>query len=69
MLFEIRGKSLNDNSFSRYTDQGEAWYTTFNDKISEGDTVIKRVGELNFYIHKRDTVLRYSFECNREVYD
>lgn len=69
MLFEISGRAISRNVSRRYTDQGEAWYVNFYNKISVGDTVVKRKGELKFYIYKKDSVLVFPFECMGEVYE
>ena len=37
--------------------------------VSIGDTLVKKEGELRVFIHKRDTVLVYHFECDGKIYD
>ena len=44
------------------------WWSTFSDSVSVGDTLIKRKGELVFYIHKKDTILSFPWECEGKVY-
>ncbi|RZL61854.1 MAG: hypothetical protein EOO93_11705 [Pedobacter sp.] len=39
------------------------WWDLYKDKIEIGDTIIKRKGELIFYIHKKDTTLTFNWEC------
>ena len=43
------------------------WYE-YNSRISIGDTIIKRKGELIFNIHKKDTVLSIPWECESKIY-
>ena len=44
------------------------WWSTFSDNMSVGDTLIKRKGELVFYIHKKDTILSFPWRCEGKVY-
>lgn len=44
------------------------WWTQYSDYMSVGDTIIKRKGELVFYIHKKDTILSFPWECEGKVY-
>lgn len=60
--FRITGINPTTGANEVYTDVS-SWYIDFNHKISVGDTVIKRQGELKFYIHKKDTVLVSPFKC------
>jgi hypothetical protein len=45
------------------------WWDLYADKIEVGDTIIKRKGELIFYIHKKDTILAFNWKCNGKVYN
>ena len=45
------------------------WAYWFIDKIEKGDTVLKKVGELRFYIHKKNRALIFPFECNGKIYE
>lgn len=65
--FEIKGKNPSTGEKTSYSDMG-TWYVFFYTKIAIGDTVVKRQGELKFYIHKKDTVLVYPYECEDKVY-
>ncbi|KAA0992800.1 hypothetical protein [Dyadobacter aurulentus] len=49
--------------------QNYTWAQSFILQIAVGDTVIKHKGELKFYIHKKDTVLVFPFECDGKVYE
>lgn len=44
------------------------WWTSYMDKISVGDTIIKKKGELIFSIHKKDTILNFAWECDGKTY-
>ena len=43
-------------------------WNEYNNRISIGDTIIKRKGELVFNIHKKDTVLSIPWECEGKIY-
>lgn len=64
--FSIKGSNARNGGFNRYVDRGR-WYAAFENSIAIGDTLIKRKNELVFYIHKKDTVLSFPFECNGQV--
>ena len=49
-------------------DEESRWWQTFSDEIEVGDTIIKRKGELTFYIHKKDTVIVHHYECDEKFY-
>lgn len=49
--------------------QNYTWAQWFINKISVGDTIVKNKGQLKFYIHKKDTVLVFPFECDGKVFD
>lgn len=66
--FKIQGINANTHEKATYLDQ-DAWYLHFNHKIEVGDTVVKRHGELKMYIHKKDTVLAYIYQCEGKIYD
>jgi hypothetical protein len=66
-LFSIEGTNASNSSLrNRYSDLG-SWYPLFENYIAIGDTVIKRKNELVFYIHKKDTVLSFPYECDGKV--
>jgi len=44
------------------------WWSSYLDKLSIGDTIIKRKGELVFSIHKKDTILSFPWICEGQVY-
>ena len=39
------------------------WWSLYIKEIEEGDTIVKKRGELVFYIHKKDTVIAHEWEC------
>lgn len=45
------------------------WWLIFRDYMSVGDTLIKRKGELVFYIHKKDTILSFPWKCEGKIYE
>ena len=52
-----------------YYSKGGLLDVPFKYLVSIGDTLVKKEGELRVFIHKRDTVLVYHFECDGKVYD
>ncbi|PSR56883.1 hypothetical protein AHMF7605_27050 [Adhaeribacter arboris] len=66
--FRLWGVNPTTKYRETYYDE-EAWYVSFGHKIAIGDTVVKNPGELKFYIHKKDTVLVYPFQCGEKVYE
>lgn len=68
VYFEATGKNLVDGKPCKCKEESR-WWATFSDQIKKGDTIIKRKGELIFYIHKKDTILKYNWECNGKIYN
>jgi len=70
-FFQFTLKGLNPETQARVKFEriNHSWSFQFSDKISIGDTVIKKKGELKFYIHKKDTVLVFPFECKGKIYE
>jgi len=66
--FDIKGKNPVTGEMATYSDMG-TWYVYFYTKIGIGDTIVKKQGELKFYIHKKDTVLVYPYECEGKIYN
>ena len=65
--FTIKGINPETQQRATYSDV-ESWYVYFNDKIEVGDTVVKRNGELTFYIHKAGSILAFPYRCGGKVY-
>lgn len=65
--FNAKGKSLKNGEDCTCKDE-DRWWTQFRDQIVEGDTIIKRAGELTFNIYKKDTMLSYQWECEGKKY-
>ncbi len=63
----IKGINPSNGLRERYKDEF-GWYLEFGNEINPGDTVLKRKGELVFYIHKRNTVLSFPYECQGVTY-
>ena len=41
----------------------DRWLDFYKKEIEEGDTIVKKRGELVFYIHKKDTVIAHEWVC------
>jgi hypothetical protein len=67
--FSIKGLDPETNAIVKFEKINHSWSFQFSDKISLGDTVVKKKGELKFYIHKKDTVLVFPFECKGKIYE
>lgn len=39
------------------------WWNQYKKEIAEGDTIVKKKGELVFYIHKKDTIIAHEWVC------
>ncbi|MDP9957612.1 hypothetical protein J2X97_003281 [Epilithonimonas hungarica] len=39
------------------------WWSLYKNEIEEGDTIVKKKGDLVFYIHKKDTVIAHEWVC------
>jgi hypothetical protein len=65
--FTIKGINPETQQRATYTDVN-TWYVSFNEKVEVGDTIVKRSGELTFYIHKADTTLVFPYKCQGKVY-
>lgn len=65
--FNAKGVSLKNGEECTCQDEGR-WWTQYRNEIQKGDTIIKRVGELTFNIHKEDTILSYQWECEGKKY-
>ncbi|MBS7232515.1 hypothetical protein KHA90_15965 [Flavobacterium psychroterrae] len=62
-----KGKNLLTGKECECEDIGR-WWIQYKEYLKKGDTIIKKKGELIFSIHKKDTVLRFNYECNDKVY-
>jgi len=67
VYFNVIGRNL-ENGKTCECEEESRWWATFSDQIQKGDTIIKKKGELVFYIHKKDTVLTFNWECEGKVY-
>ena len=65
--FSISGTNTKDGTQNTYSDLG-SWYPLFTEHIAIGDTVVKHMNELVFYVHKKDTVLAFPFDCEGKVF-
>jgi hypothetical protein len=65
----LEGVDIKTRKPCKCKDKGR-WWLTFRDYMSVGDTLIKRKGELVFYIHKKDTILSFPWgECEGKIYE
>lgn len=67
-VFNIEGTHPYTGKKIEY-DGEDRWFCTFYPLLAIGDTIIKRKNELVFNIHKKDTILRFNYECNGKTYD
>lgn len=66
VYFKAIGKTLDNKKC--ICEEESRWWAVFSDKIEKGDTIVKRKGELVFEIHKKDTILKYNWECEGKTY-
>lgn len=70
-LFKTKGYDPISKEEKFYED-GNRWLDFYKKEIEEGDTIVKKKGELIFYIHKKDTVIAHEWVCydgdGRHVY-
>lgn len=62
-----KGKHLITGKECECEDAGR-WWIQYKNYLDKGDTIIKKKGELVFSIHKKDTVLNFSWECEGKLY-
>lgn len=60
-------KNSKNNEIETYCEEN-TWFAWYYDKFKNGDTIIKKRGELIFSIHKKDTILSFNFECDGKMY-
>ena len=61
-LFKIKGYDPISKEEKFYED-GNRWLDFYKREIEEGDTIVKKKGELIFYIHKKDTIIAHEWLC------
>ena len=59
-LFKIKGYDPISKEEKFYED-GNRWLDFYKREIEEGDTIVKKKGELIFYIHKKDTIIAHEW--------
>lgn len=71
-LFKTKGYDPISRDEKFYED-GNRWLDFYKKGIEKGDTIVKRKGELIFYIHKKDTIIAHEWVCydseGRHVYN
>lgn len=67
-IFNVYGIDLNTNKkIDYYNDR--TFFVEYRDYISSGDTIKKKKGEKVFFIHKKDTILKFNWECEGKIYN
>lgn len=66
--FKIIGFNPKTKKEITYVEENR-WFCEFYPYIQEGDTISKKKNELIFTIHKKDTVLQFSYQCNGKSYE
>ena len=61
-LFKTKGYDPISKEEKFYED-GNRWLDFYKKEIEEGDTIVKKKGELIFYIHKKDTIIAHEWVC------
>ena len=61
-LFKTKGYDPISKEEKFYED-GNRWLDFYKKEIEEGDTIVKKKGELIFYIHKEDTIIAHEWVC------
>lgn len=67
--FYLKGRNPETCRINTFRRMNYTWGYWFVDQIAKGDTVVKKKGELKFYIHKKGNVLSFPFECQGETFD
>lgn len=47
----------------KFCDNDNRWWDEYKKEIKVGDTIVKKKGELVFYIHKKDTIIAHEWVC------
>ncbi|PRY45544.1 hypothetical protein CLV58_102293 [Spirosoma oryzae] len=63
--FKLKGVNIYNGEKEKYSEEG-GWYVQYGKYIAIGDTVIKRENELLMRIHKRDSILVFSLDCEEK---
>jgi len=66
--FKIIGLDPKTKKEITYVEENR-WFCEFYPYIDKEDTIIKKKSELIFNIHKKDTVLRFNYQCNGKSYE
>jgi hypothetical protein len=64
----LKGADAKSKKVTKFQRGSYSWSFRFEPEIAIGDTVVKNKGELKFYVHKKDTVLIFPFECKGKIY-
>jgi len=67
--FYLKGRKALTGQVNTFRRVNYLWGYWFVDKIAKGDTVVKKKGELKFYVHKRGAVLAFPFECDGQLFE
>ena len=61
-LFKIKGYDPISKKV-KFCDNENRWWDEYKKEIVVGDTIVKKKGELIFYIHKKDTIIAHEWVC------
>lgn len=67
--FYLKGRNPETCRVNTFRRINYLWGYRFVDKIAKGDTVVKKKGELKFYIHKKGNILSFPFKCGGETFN
>lgn len=65
--FQVRGINPITKKEERFGSMNR-WFGRYTSEMSQGDTLVKKKGEMLFRIHKKDTILEIFWECKGKVY-
>lgn len=63
----LKIKNRKNNQIENYSEEN-TWFAWHYENFQNGDTIVKKKGELIFSIHKKDTVLTFPYECDGKTY-
>ena len=61
-LFKTKGYDPTTKE-TKFSESANRWWNQYKKEINKGDTIVKKKGELVFYIHKKDTVIAHEWVC------
>lgn len=61
-LFKVKGYDP-VTKVAKICHNDSRWWSLYKKEIGAGDTIVKKKGELVFYIHKKDTLIAHEWVC------